>query len=77
LESLEGGKFGITSTFIKEMIQWFKDGKKLPRRYVWEIVLAAHALFAAEESLVKVDIEEGMTCDVIGLWISLFYPCFR
>lgn len=48
------------------MIQWFKDGKSLPRRYVWEIVLGAYALFAAEESLVKLDLEEGMTCDVIG-----------
>lgn len=48
------------------MIEWFKEGKTLPRRYVWEIVLGAFNLFAAEESLVKLDLEEGMTCDVIG-----------
>lgn len=36
------------------------------RRYVWEIVLGAHEYFVKEESLVNVDIEEGMTIDVIG-----------
>lgn len=35
-------------------------------RYVWEIVLGAHQAFAQEESLVTLNIEEGMTCDVIG-----------
>ena len=48
------------------MIQWFKDGKKLPRRYVWEIVLGAFEYFAKEETLVNVDIPDGTTCDVIG-----------
>jgi hypothetical protein len=48
------------------MIEWYKDGKALPKRYVWEIVLGAHAQFAAEASLVDLDVEEGMTCDVIG-----------
>ena len=48
------------------MIQWFKDGKALPRRYVWEIVLGAHSHFAAEESLVDLDLEDGVTVDVIG-----------
>lgn len=48
------------------MIQWFKDGKTLPKRYVWEIVLGAYEQFAKEESMVEVRLEEGMTCDVIG-----------
>lgn len=48
------------------MIQWFKDGKSLPKRYAWEIVLGAHAHFVKEESLVDVKLEEGMDCDVIG-----------
>lgn len=48
------------------MIQWFKDGKTLPKRYVWEIVMGAHDQFQREESLVNVDIEDGVTCDVIG-----------
>lgn len=60
------GKHSITHEFVTEMIQWFKDGKALPKRYVWEIILGAHEHFSNEESLVKVDLEDGVTCDVIG-----------
>ncbi|KAI0930258.1 hypothetical protein AcV5_007019 [Taiwanofungus camphoratus] len=73
LPVIEGGKFGIHLEFIIGMIQWFKDGKALPRRYVWEIVLGAHAHFAKEESLVTLNLEEGMTCDVIGDVHGQFY----
>jgi len=66
LDSLDQGKFGISLQFVQSMIQWFKDGKTLPRRYVWEIVLGAYSHFAAEESLVNLDLEEGVTVDVIG-----------
>lgn len=66
LESLEEGKYGITAEFVRGMIQWFKDGKALPRRYAWEIILGAHEHFMKEESLVTVDLEDGVTCDVIG-----------
>lgn len=48
------------------MISWFKDGKAIPKRYVWEIVLGAYAQFAKETSLVDINVKEGMTCDVIG-----------
>jgi serine/threonine-protein phosphatase 5 len=63
---LEGGKYGITSQFIRDMMVWFKDGKTLPRRYVWEIVLGAYSHFVNEETLVTLDITDGVTCDVIG-----------
>ena len=56
----------MTPTFLQSMIDWFKDGKNLPKRYVWEIVLGAYEQFAKEESLVNLDIEEDITCDVIG-----------
>lgn len=64
--TMEDGKFKITREFVNDMIAWFKDGKALPKRYVWEIVLGAHAEFVKEDSLVDVNIGEGMTCDVIG-----------
>lgn len=47
-------------------MEWFKDGKALPKRHVWEIALGAYNHFIQEESLVDVPIEEGMNCDVIG-----------
>jgi len=65
LETVDG-QYKITLDFLRSMIQLFKDGKSLPRRYVWEIVLGAHAQFIKEESLVNIRLEEGMTCDVIG-----------
>ncbi|KAJ6500100.1 phosphoprotein phosphatase [Mycena vitilis] len=71
--SLADGKYSITHDFITQMIQWFKDGKALPKRYVWEIVLGAHEHFSKEESLVKVDLEDGATCDVIGDVHGQFY----
>ncbi|CAK5281798.1 unnamed protein product [Mycena citricolor] len=71
--TLTEGKYGITHGFIKEMIQWFKDGKALPKRYVWEIVFGAHDHFAKEDSLVSVDLADGVTCDVIGDVHGQFY----
>jgi len=59
-------KYEITLQFVREMIEWFKNGKTLPKRYVWEIALGAHKTFASEESLVEVSIENGVTVDVIG-----------
>lgn len=66
LSTGEDGKYVITEDFIKEMIDWFKSGKNLPKRYAWEIILGACSHFVKEESLVSLDVEEGMTCDVIG-----------
>ncbi|KAF8210494.1 Metallo-dependent phosphatase-like protein [Mycena galopus ATCC 62051] len=71
--SLADGKYSITHEFLTDMIQWFKDGKTLPKRIVWEIVLGAHEHFSKEESLVKVDLEDGVTCDVIGDVHGQFY----
>ncbi|TFY81347.1 hypothetical protein EWM64_g2659 [Hericium alpestre] len=73
LEVDESGKYHITLEFLRSMIQWFKDGKALPRRYVWEIVLAAHDQFASEDSLVDVRLDEGETIDVIGDVHGQFY----
>jgi serine/threonine-protein phosphatase 5 len=66
LETTDDGKYKVTVEFIRSMIQWFKDGKTLPRRYAWEIVLGAHEHFMKEESLVDVKVENDVTIDVIG-----------
>ena len=66
LEKVDDGKYKITIEFIRSMIKWFKDGKTLPRRYAWEIILGAHDHFAKEESLVDVKVEKDVTINVIG-----------
>lgn len=48
------------------MIKLFKDGKALPKRYVWEIALGAHSAFEKESSLVELKLESGKSVDVIG-----------
>jgi serine/threonine-protein phosphatase 5 len=66
LEKTDDGKYKITIEFIRSMIQWYKDGKTLPRRYAWEIILGAHDHFVKEESLVDVKVENDATINVIG-----------
>ncbi|KAG1734694.1 phosphoprotein phosphatase [Suillus paluster] len=69
----DDGKYVMTEEFIQGMIEWFKSGKNLPRRYAWEIILGACSHFVKDESLVNLDVEEGMTCDVIGDVHGQFY----
>jgi serine/threonine-protein phosphatase 5 len=66
LEKADDGKYKITIEFIRSMIEWYKDGKTLPRRYAWEIILGAYDHFAKEESLVDVKVENDVTINVIG-----------
>ncbi|KAG2755256.1 phosphoprotein phosphatase, partial [Suillus brevipes Sb2] len=73
LSTGDDGKYVMTEEFIKGMIQWFKAGKNLPRRYAWEIILGACSHFLKEESLVNLDLQEGVTCDVIGDVHGQFY----
>ncbi|KAG7446306.1 protein phosphatase 5 [Guyanagaster necrorhizus] len=70
---LTDGKYGITPSFIKDMVEWFRNGKNLPKRYVWEIVLGAYNHFQAESTMLEVALEEGVTCDVIGDVHGQFY----
>ncbi|KAI6026160.1 phosphoprotein phosphatase [Pisolithus microcarpus] len=66
MQKSEDGKYTITQDFVTQMLDWFKEGKKIPRRFAWEIVLGAYAQFIKEESLVQISLGEGETCDVIG-----------
>jgi serine/threonine-protein phosphatase 5 len=61
-----GRTYGISRKFIDEMTEWFKKGKTLAKRVVWEIVLGVWSACVQEESMTEVLLEEGMTCDVIG-----------
>ncbi|KAH8828230.1 phosphoprotein phosphatase [Flagelloscypha sp. PMI_526] len=67
------GKYSITIEFVRAMIEWFKQSKALPKRYVWEIVLGAYSIFTQEDSLVDVPVDEGVTLDVIGDVHGQFY----
>ncbi|KAL1410300.1 Palmitoyl-protein thioesterase 1 [Vanrija albida] len=66
-------RYTPTKEFVESMIQFFKDGGKLPKRVVWEIVLGANAVVSAESSLVEVTVPEGVTCDIVGDTHGQFY----
>ncbi|QRV79112.1 protein phosphatase 5 [Ceratobasidium sp. AG-Ba] len=67
------GKFTIDQAFMDSMIAAFKDGKSIHKRYAWEIILASYDLLVKEESMVEFELEDGVTCDVIGDTHGQFY----
>lgn len=48
------------------MVESFKNGGKMPKRLVWEIILGVKAAVDNESSLVEVTVPEGVTCDIVG-----------
>jgi serine/threonine-protein phosphatase 5 len=70
----EGGKkeARITKQFVDEMVEYFKEGKTIHRRYAWEIVLGAQKELLKHESLVDVEVPAGQTADVLALLPRFF-----
>ncbi|RSH87663.1 uncharacterized protein EHS24_000177 [Apiotrichum porosum] len=66
-------RYTPTKEFVESMIETFKNGGKLPKRVVWEIVLGVLAIINSEPSLVEVTIPKGVTVDVIGDTHGQFY----
>lgn len=56
----------MTLEFIEDMIQRFKGGKKIHRKYVFQIILAVKQIVYDEPTMVEVDVEEGHTMTVCG-----------
>ena len=50
MEKLKGSVYKIMPKFVESMLEWFKNGKTLPRHYVWEIVLGCYNELIKEES---------------------------
>ncbi|KAM0756689.1 protein phosphatase 5, partial [Meredithblackwellia eburnea MCA 4105] len=62
-----------TVEFVDDLLNWFKDGKVIPRRIAWEIVLGAYDVLKAEPSMVDCDVPDGQTINVIGDTHGQFY----
>jgi serine/threonine-protein phosphatase 5 len=56
----------ITAEFVEDMIQRFKDGKKIHRKYVYQIVLKGKEIFSKEPTMPEVTIGEGKKITVCG-----------
>jgi serine/threonine-protein phosphatase 5 len=57
---------GVTENFIKDMIQRFKDGKKIHKKYVFQIIIAVKDLVHAEPTMVETSIPKGHKLTVCG-----------
>jgi serine/threonine-protein phosphatase 5 len=66
--SYDGAKLEkeMTLEFIEDMIQRFKDGKKLARKYVFQIIVSVMELVKKEPTMVEFDVEEGNEITVCG-----------
>jgi len=65
--------FNVTIDFIKHLLAYFKDQKRLHLRYAYRIVLAIIAQLRALPTLIEVAIEEGTHLTVCGDVHGQFY----
>src|SRR5690554_389483 len=56
----------MTLEFVQDMIERFKSGKKLHRKYAYQIVLEATKIFKDEPTMPEVEIPKGATMTVCG-----------
>jgi serine/threonine-protein phosphatase 5 len=64
----DGAKLGseMTQEFIDDMIQRFKDGKRLHKKYVYQIILAVKDIVYAEPTMVEMEIMKENKLTVCG-----------
>lgn len=67
-ESYDGVKLGDTMTqdFIDDMIQRFKSGKRIHKKYAYQIILAVMDISKKEPTMVEVQISDGHKLTVCG-----------
>ena len=56
----------MTEEFINDMIERFKNGKKIHKRYVFQIVLAVKDLVTKEPTMVETEIENDTRMTICG-----------
>lgn len=66
LEQAADGKGVPTKEFVDGMLQHFKDGKLLPKRYVWQIVLGCREVLLNHGPVVDTTVLDGEKLQVVG-----------
>ena len=56
----------ITSDFIVDMLDRFKNGKKLHKKYVYQIILAVKKIVYDEATMVEMEIDRDAQLTVCG-----------
>lgn len=64
----DGAKLGdkMTPEFIEDMIERFKNGKKLAKKYVYQIIVAVLDIIKKEPTMVEHDVQDGHEITVCG-----------
>lgn len=64
----DGVKLGdeMTQEFIDDMTERFKTGKKIHKKYVYQIIIAVKDIVYNEPTMVEVDVPEDVTLTVCG-----------
>lgn len=67
-DSYDGARLGseMTQEFIDDMTERFKNGKKLHRKYVYQIILAVKKIVYDESTMVEMEIPSDTTLTVCG-----------
>lgn len=67
-DDYDGVRLGndMTQEFIDDMIQRFKDGKKIHRKYVFQIIKAVKELVYNEPTMVEIGVDAGKKLTVCG-----------
>lgn len=67
-DQYDGVKLGneMTQEFIDDMLERFKNGKKLHRKYVFQIIKAVRDIVYAEPTMVEIGVDQGTQLTVCG-----------
>lgn len=67
-DSYDGVRLGeqMTQEFIDDMMERFKNGNKIHRKYVYQIILAVKNIVYEEPTMVEMEVPEGVTLTVCG-----------
>lgn len=56
----------MTQEFIDDMLERFKNGKKIHRKYVFQIIKNVLELVKAEPTMVEIGVDEGTKLTICG-----------
>jgi serine/threonine-protein phosphatase 5 len=64
----DGAKLGqeMTPEFIEDMLERFKNGKKLHKKYVYQIVIAVQKIVHDEATMVEMEVADDAQLTVCG-----------
>lgn len=67
-DGYDGVKLGseMTQEFIDDMMERFKNGKLIAKKYVYQIIIAVKKIVYEEPTMVEVEVPEGVELTVCG-----------